>query len=688
MKTHDQFLELAAAAIDFGLTPAERARLDAHLAGCPLCARSAVALRADALVLAGLPGLSLPERRGAELLYEAMHPARVRHPLRLVVIAALLALLALGSLAVGAELVRRMDDDRLVVLPPATATPAPDTSAEPDAVPRPSGQLVVTHDGWIEIVSLDGGAPQRIAEGSDPTWIREGQLLFTCIPAGQQVLAVCGTDAENPGTVFTLMEEADRPIADADGHRIAIHRGMTDVGSTWLVVMDSDVVGELSAGDFHEWSPDGQWLAGQPESAAYEVAIVGADGEGFRVLGPGYDPAWSPADDRIAFGLLEAEQASLQAFDLAADESRVLYQAPAGSRPRAPRWLPDGALVFAMDGDLWRLDPGSTEPVALTTGLAVREDSFGGELDVSPDGRWVAFTTGTDDQARVGIASVDGGYELLDLGGGPASQPRWAPAPPGEPVGDTVRWRTDVVDMAAAGLRIDADGLVFTGVPSPALRSDPGSRTSWTLEAEWLERGREQRLTLYFAADQTSWWISEVRVRDGAARQADWAQFPRGPYAKTPMGAMFEGDLDLTGSSKTGPVRLRLEDLRIAVRPASQVTEPLSGGIVLRENGNPAVDGDPFEVGGPLRCSGILQLPPMAAEARLLALGYRLSWRWSHSTGGSSSDSETSARAPAIGWISGTAIGSSGELILFVEDPARPSAPSAPPPADCPTPAP
>ncbi len=272
-----------------------------------------------------------------------------------------------------------------------------------------------------------------------------------------------------------------------------------------------------------------------------------------------------------------------------------------------------------------------------------------------------------------------------------SSQPRWDPSPPGETAGDTVRWHTDVVDLAAAGLRIDADGLVFTGVPSPALHSDPGSLTYWTLEAEWLEKGREQRLYLYFAADQASWWISEVRVRDGAARQADWAQFPPGPYAKTPLGAMFEGDLDLTGSSRTGPVSLRLEDLRIAVRPASQVTEPLGGGIVLRENGNPAVDGDPFEVGGPLRCSGILQLPPMAAEARLLALGYRLSWRWSYSTGGSSSYSETSARAPTTGWISGTAIGSSGELIVFVEDPANPSTRGAgppPPPVDCPTPAP
>jgi hypothetical protein len=145
MNTHDTALALAAAAIDFGLTQAERARLDAHLAACPACARSAVALRADALVLAGLPGLALPERRSAELLSAALHPARVRHPLRLVAIAALLALLALGSLAVGAELLRRMDDDRLLVLPPPTASAAPDASAEPSAsAPAEPGATIAT----------------------------------------------------------------------------------------------------------------------------------------------------------------------------------------------------------------------------------------------------------------------------------------------------------------------------------------------------------------------------------------------------------------------------------------------------------------------------------------------------------------------------------------------------------------
>jgi hypothetical protein len=66
--------------------------------------------------------------------------------------------------------------------------------------------------------------------------------------------------------------------------------------------------------------------------------------------------------------------------------------------------------------------------VRLTTGLAIRADWFGDALAVSPDGRSIAFSSGSGAAARVGIASVDGGFRVLDLGSGPITQPQWAPA--------------------------------------------------------------------------------------------------------------------------------------------------------------------------------------------------------------------------------------------------------------------
>jgi hypothetical protein len=255
---------------------------------------------------------------------------------------------------------------------------------------------------------------------------------------------------------------------------------------------------------------------------------------------------------------------------------------------------------------------------------------------------------------------------------------------------DVVSWQTDVVALAATSFTIDANGLRFTGTPSTTVRSDPGDLAYWTLEAAWSEHGREQRLNLYFNADQSSWWINEVRVYDGSAGTSpQWATFSGGPWARTPLGISFSGDLDLHGTSSTGPVTLHLGGLRIAVRPQDPITRPIGGGITLTENGNPAIDGDPFDPGGPLHCSGILQLVPKAAELRLLALGYRLSWRWEYSTGGDTGYSEVRQTAPDTGWITDTAVGTSGELIVFVADPARPfGGPARGLPADCPASAP
>jgi hypothetical protein len=181
--------------------------------------------------------------------------------------------------------------------------------------------------------------------------------------------------------------------------------------------------------------------------------------------------------------------------------------------------------------------------------------------------------------------------------------------------------------------------------------------------------------------------VDRIGVYDGAPKPA-WASFAPpadGKWLTTPLGQSYAGTLDVTGTSDTGPVRLRLDGLRIAVHPQDNIAAPL-GGVrkVLRENGNPAVDGDPFERGGPLHCSGILQMPPQLAEARLQLEGYALSWRWDTATGTNTGVAEPRDHAPSTGWITDTAVGMKGELILFVANPANPA--GGPPldrPSDC-----
>jgi hypothetical protein len=350
-----------------------------------------------------------------------------------------------GVIALGAEGVAwRLVDTRAQ----AAASPTPHSSAGQTSTAEATapasetpfsspGILAVTHGDatgstWVELVRPDTGTVAPFSRGRDPGWVSDRLFIYTCAPQGGEPSIICTVDltSSEPEAEAEIAQDADRPAPAPDGSLVAVHRGSTDVGETWLMRPDGMDQRRLAAGAFLQWSPDGRWLLGQPESATFEVAVVRVDGRDRepQVLAAGYDPAWSPAGDRIAYAVVSELGVELRVMSPFTNVSETRYTAPAASELTAPAWLPDGRLVYVLDGDLYRLDAGSSEPVRLTTGLAIRADWFGDALAVSPDGRSVAFSTGSGADARVGIASVDGGYQMLDLGTGPITQPQWAPA--------------------------------------------------------------------------------------------------------------------------------------------------------------------------------------------------------------------------------------------------------------------
>lgn len=251
------------------------------------------------------------------------------------------------------------------------------------------------------------------------------------------------------------------------------------------------------------------------------------------------------------------------------------------------------------------------------------------------------------------------------------------PQPPSVGAGNTVRWQTEVVSLDAADFFIEAGGVRYVDAPGAMrVRSDPGDLTYWTLEVEWREHDRVMRLNLYFAADGRDWWVSEIRTYDGRD-PADWIYY-KGVFFKRPLGQAFAGDVDLS-SSLPFPGRLVFRGLQLAVHPQPSFVAPPGGGIELSS--------DPFEPGGPLHCSGILQLTPQDAEAVLSGLGYRLSWLYEYSTGPESGYGERRL-SPPDGVITGSAIGTFGELIVFVSPPDDPGTKAATLPPACPPPSP
>ncbi len=142
------------------------------------------------------------------------------------------------------------------------------------------------------------------------------------------------------------------------------------------------------------------------------------------------------------------------------------------------------------------------------------------------------------------------------------------PTVPAESLGPLpgIWWHTGLVDLNANSMRLVAGDKVFTfsdHEPEWDIGSDPGDATYRTLELEWVEQGVEQRLYMYLAADESDWWVDEIRTFDGSA-DGDWIGYP-GPLFKTPVGEPFYGDVHLV--SDDGPVRGELDFDGLLLRP-------------------------------------------------------------------------------------------------------------------------
>jgi hypothetical protein len=135
-------------------------------------------------------------------------------------------------------------------------------------------------------------------------------------------------------------------------------------------------------------------------------------------LGPGRDPAWSPAQDRIVFNGVNAQGGEPGLWLMNGDGSNRQRLTDNGNDLR-PVWTPDGTSVVFMstrDGnwEVYRLNLLTGEDTRLTTNAA--QD---GLPAVSPDGKWVAFASDRGGYWRIWVTPLDGGQAqpLLTIDG-------------------------------------------------------------------------------------------------------------------------------------------------------------------------------------------------------------------------------------------------------------------------------
>ena len=103
---------------------------------------------------------------------------------------------------------------------------------------------------------------------------------------------------------------------------------------------------------------------------------------------------------------------------------REMYLPQVSSGPQSPAWSPDGrAIVYSMQGSLWRQPVDSTVATQLTAG-----PGYDHQPDWSPDGRSIVFTRYHNDALELQILDLDSGrVTQLTRGSHVNLEPRWSP---------------------------------------------------------------------------------------------------------------------------------------------------------------------------------------------------------------------------------------------------------------------
>lgn len=205
-----------------------------------------------------------------------------------------------------------------------------------------------------------------------------------------------------------------------------------------------------------------------------------------------------------------------------------------------PAWHPRQGPASA------RIGSAAAEPVGARAGTVTRLPQ---RLSAGRAPLWLASAAAVLLVAGGGVVVQQG---LLDRPG---------PVAPGDGAAPEARRlisiRTPQVELEAESITVAVNGRTFQPSGDGDVTSDPGDAGYTTLEMTWFEDGIEMRINLYFAADATHWWITEMRTYDGR-NPGEWITQVGDGY-RTPRGQAYEGDIGF------GP--LRMTSVRLTVHP-------------------------------------------------------------------------------------------------------------------------
>ncbi|MGD9253308.1 MAG: protein kinase [Holophagae bacterium] len=267
-----------------------------------------------------------------------------------------------------------------------------------------------------------GGTMPRLLRGGTLLMIRRGQLMG--VPF----------DIERPAAELRPSVALDGVLVETwIGHYAVSENGtMVYAPGEWLLgneLVWDDGRGGIEPLGFpltqygdYELSPDGRRLAiGVGNFAESRIWIYDLERGSRRMLAPddhGLLLTWSPDGERVVYGSMSDETWQLKVATVGSTSPpSVLYQSD--QQLSSYTWHRESGLLFNIGTDLFRMDPdqpGEIEELVVTEGT-----EWG--PDISPDGRWFAYTS--DESGRYEVyarafgsdrsfpVSLDGGEEPI-----------------------------------------------------------------------------------------------------------------------------------------------------------------------------------------------------------------------------------------------------------------------------------
>ena len=304
--------------------------------------------------------------------------------------------------------------------------------------------------GNPQIISLDRKTGQRevLAAGSEPVYSRSGHVLYyKRDPPGLWAVPFSIGTMKATGEAFLVSEKSSSPSVALDGTLVYRERG-DGASVSQLVWRDREGIQLGTVGQpqdriiYPALSPDGK-----------RVAVYGIEGGNRDIWIHELDrlvkqrltsheatdlwPTWSPDGDRIAFSSGLEDPAARDLYLMRTDgggEALPLLVTPDSSEYLTGWsadekillcWRTSGLVAASRGGNIFylkRKDDGNYEEVPFL------DSSFAEQVpQLSPDERFVAYTSNESGETEVYIQSFPqgGGKQRVSINGG--SQPRWRP---------------------------------------------------------------------------------------------------------------------------------------------------------------------------------------------------------------------------------------------------------------------